>query len=86
MPRLSPAAPSSVEKNDGEGVEEKKPVAPFRIGDAKNAHAHAAAKVLGIALAFTIDQMTKMDKSFLAGFSRPGITRCQPRSRRRVAT
>ncbi len=56
------------QKNDGEGVEEKKPVAPFRIGDAKNAHAHAEAKVLGIALAFTIDQMTKIDEAFLAAF------------------
>jgi hypothetical protein len=37
------------QQNDGEGVQEKQSVAPLRIGDAENAHAHAEAKVLGIA-------------------------------------
>src|SRR5271165_4929886 len=39
------------QENDGEGVQEKKPVAPLRSGDAKNAWAHAETKVLGVAKA-----------------------------------
>ena len=34
------------QQHDCEGVQEKKPVAPLRIGDAKNAQAHSEAKVL----------------------------------------
>ena len=37
------------QKHDGEGVEEKQPVAPSRIGDAKRAHAHAEAQVRAVA-------------------------------------
>src|ERR1035437_1686360 len=37
------------QQDDREGVEEKKPVAPLWVGDAKNAHAHAKPKVLRVA-------------------------------------
>ena len=49
MPRLSPAAPSSVRRRIAKALSSSRTVAPLRIADAQDAHAHAETQILGVA-------------------------------------
>ena len=49
MPRLSPAAPSSVSRRIAKALQQQQTVAPLRIADAQDAQAHAEPQILGVA-------------------------------------